>query len=556
MKEINTEEELANYKEFLKSNPYETNEILYKGEVTIILQNKVYSKSSIESSILIEDYFHPNVYLRRGGWNRVYDKISVKGSNKLFDPRESSTWIIAKPLCSNPHVSYLETSDYVQYSNNTQSIITKYDQDRGNPTCMVTISPESLEDLGFEKGKVNKDFWFHKNEIKYLDTMLPYRKFDNTYRKVDIKSLHTSLVSQGYSKEDAQDKVNKLFKDNLKFGVDSLTYSIFEGIKFTFGIEIETCIGRVPDNDISNLNVKAVHDGSLRDKSGNTPGGEYVTGVLKGDSGLVQLHELCRVLSNCCKINQQCGVHVHVGSLDWGKEDVVYCYILGEQLEEELFSILPSSRRENTYCRFLTPITKPYLESLISAKSKGQYDIIINELYNEIYKEVTYIKGNPKSNPERIKENDEVEGVVDSTILSRNIHKNVNHPLGSKCGYDKNAQRYTWLNFVTLLYLTKGETGTHTLEMRNHSATMNFKKIKNWIKICLAFCKFVEIGKGRINRGNVSLEELIMTVYPKTGEPLMKYINERKEVFKLKGESIDYIDEIPEQKSIKEVVCV
>lgn len=556
IKIIETDEELQDYRLFLKKNPFKSNEIIYQGTLSVTIGKNVYDKrNSLEKQILIEDYFHPGLYLNRGGYYRIYDRIDVKNTTGSFNEIDAETWIVLKASCSNPKLNYLETSDLSMYNKLYKSIIIKIDLVKERSPLRVFMSDEQLLDLGFEKGKINKNHWFHKKEIKYIDSMLPYKKFDHTYRKVDIKQLHQDLLEDGYPQDEIQEKTSEAFKKNLKFGVESLTYSVFEGIQYTFGIEIETCIGRIPDEDAENLNVKAVHDGSLRDKNGATPGGEYVTGVLKGDSGLVQLHELCRVVQTYCKVNTQCGVHVHVGSLEWGKEDVIYSYILGELLEEELFSLLPVSRRDNSYCRCLTPITLKYLKELSTSKSKGQYDIIINELYNEVYKEVTYIKGNPKSFVPKPEAN-EVEGVVDSMILSRNIHKNINHPLGSKCGYDKNAQRYTWLNFVTLLYLTKGETGTHTLEMRNHSATMNFKKIKNWIKICLAFCKFVEIGKTRINTGAVTLEEVIMTVYPRTGEDLMKYINERKEVFKSKTESIDYIDEIPEKQSIKEVVCV
>lgn len=555
LKEIKTNGELEEFIQFLKDNPFSPNEVKYNGQHCIFLNNKLRSKSDYSTRDLVQDYFHPEHTIMRGGPLRVYNKITLAHATGNFYVNDSDSWVRVQINCSDPKVESFYTNDQESYDKSVQRIYTKENEHRGGNTLKVIITPEELEALGFVKGKFNKQFWFHKKEIRETDMMLPYKKFDHTVRKTDIKLYHSNLVEDGYPKEEIQEKINIAMKENIKFGVDSLTYSIFEGIRYTFGIEIETCLGRLNGEDIDNLNVKAVHDGSLRDAAGNTPGGEYVTGILTGDSGLVQLHELCRVLSNSCKINQQCGVHVHVGGLDWNREDVVYSYLLGELLEQEIFAMLPTSRRDNSYCRNITPITLKYLKELSEAKSRGQYNIIIDELYNEIYKEVTYIKGNNKMRIEPVPK--DIEGINAVSTLSRNIHKNVNHPLGSKCGYDKNAQRYTWLNFVTLLYLTKGEAGSWTLEFRPHSATMNFKKIRNWIKICFAFCKFVEIGKTRINSGNLSLEEVIMTVYPKTGENLMKYISERKEVFKSKSESVDYIDELSEAKSIKGVVaCV
>lgn len=285
--------------------------------------------------------------------------------------------------------------------------------------------------------------------------------------------------------------------------------------------------------------------------------GEYVTGVLKGDSGLTQLYELCRVLSTRCKINRLCGTHVHVGSLGWNKEDIVYAYILAEMLEKEIFAMMAESRRNNSYCRTLTKIIGNRVESLAGMRSQGEYNTIIDELYSDIYKEVTFIKGKNLPGVDRLGTTTSSRN-EDSIVNSRTLNKANNHPLGTKCGYDKNAQRYCWLNFVTLLYDTKGNPNARTLEFRNHGATMSFTKIKNWIKICFAFCKFVEAHKTLINRGNVTLKDVVTLVYPKTGLELYAYIQERTQIFTTKDESIDYVEAtIPTKKTVKEVIeCV
>jgi hypothetical protein len=554
MKEIKDENEFDALIKELDETPFGNNKFKYKGKILLYMNGQIYNEGDFRSDSILEDYFHPNHFIMRDNWFRIFTVLKTRPGSGSFHDRDDDTW--ARIEVTYPQGTHCpETCDKEKFDTLGKDIYFRANR-ADSRTTKVFLDEDELTSVGFIRGTVNTNLWFYKTEIKSLDRRLPYRKFDNTYSKRDLKKLESEMTGHPlYTPDTIKAELNKAMKDNILFGVDSLTYSVFEGINYTFGVEIETCLGRLPDDAIPKLNLKAVHDGSLRDADGNTPGGEYVTGVLKGDAGLHQLYESCRVIQNNCEINKQCGVHIHCGSLNWSKEDIVYAYILGEVIQEELFSILPISRRNNSYCRKLTPIiTTTELETLSNAASKGQYNIIIDQIYDVIYKEVTYIKG--KDKPFRSNNQELADGIVDSFVTNQKINKKNNHPLGTKCGYDKGAQRYTWLNFVTLLYLTKGKAGTLTLEFRNHGATMNFNKIKNWIKICFAFCKFVETNKSKINTGVVSLEDIISNAYPKSGEGLMKYITERKEVFKTKDESIDYLEDTkPEQKSIKEVVC-
>jgi len=390
----------------------------------------------------------------------------------------------------------------------------------------------------------NTDTYYLKRELKTMDKPKPYRKFDNTYYKQDVKKLLLPNIDK--NTKDINELSKNVLNRNLVMGVDSLTHLILENKRYTFGVELETCLGRLEESDVKDLNVKAVHDGSLRDEAGNVPGGEYVTGILYGDSGFKQLHEICKVLSNKCFINHQCGVHVHIGGMKWNKEDVVYSYLLAQHLEEDLFTMLPKSRRNNSYCRKLNPLLLDKFNYLSEAPSNSDYLLKIEELYNAIHQEVA--------------------GTRDTEGPNAKINKNSNHPKGSKCGYDKTAQRYCWLNYVTLLFDTKGIPNSHTLEFRPHGATLNFAKIRNWIKICIAFVYFVENFKNIIKAGKyvhtngteykLNLELMIVKSYPKTAEKLIEYVRERKEIFKVKDESLDYKEDVlPISRSIKEVVC-
>lgn len=85
---------------------------------------------------------------------------------------------------------------------------------------------------------------------------------------------------------------------------------------------------------------------------------------------------------------------------------------------------------------------------------------------------------------------------------------------------------------------------------------MNFNKIKNWIKIFFAICRFVENNKTQIKVGKVTLEQVIMEAYPLTGQNLVQYIEERKQLFKSHDESVDYVEISPKKRTMKEIVAV
>lgn len=349
-----------------------------------------------------------------------------------------------------------------------------------------------------------------------------------------------------------QEDKKLLLERDIEFGVRSLTNKIFEGIQYTYGVELETSSGRINAEEAIGLNLKCEFDGSLRDfpeqKKEEVLGGEYITGVLTGDAGMYQLQKICNILSKKCTINHRCGVHVHVGNINLNKETIVYLYLLGLILEGEIYSILPKSRSKNAYCRTLSPI---HITSygLGNSKNPLDYEATINTAYKEIFSIVSQGKEPSKS---------------------WNKHKQ--HPMGAKCGYDKNTQRYCWLNFVTLMFNTKGGgKKSMTLEFRNHSATLNYTKIKNWVKICIAFVNFAENHQSSMRSGSwtdkygvrhpINLETILLAAYPKTGKTVIEYIESRKQLFTNDTGSIEQEDYDTDKNgirelSLKEAVCV
>lgn len=491
-------------------------------------------------SNIVTDYFDDTKYYDINKYNNlytIYSDIECLGV----------TNICSEPTNKDGTYRYMIIHHYTMDHNKINGLLTM-------SIClyrigMVTIyvkSKEKIDEivnrLQLTLGANNPNVYYAKRELNFMDRPQPYRKFNNIYYKQSFDSVYgKKLTIEDLKDKNIQKTVQNINKKNIQMGVSTLTYKEFENIKYTYGIELETIIGRFEDSEVEHLNVKAVHDGSLRDEDGNSPlGGEYVTGVLVGDAGLAQLYELCRVLNTKCKVDKRCGNHVHIGNLNWNTEDVVYSYVLAELLENEIFSTLPKSRRNNSYCRPIDKLLINDFKELVSIKSKAEYDIKLDEMYEKIYQVAV--------------------GRNYSKNLHKKFNKNTNHPQGPKCGYDKSSQRYCWLNYVTLLFNTKEVNNSHTLEFRPMSGTLNYIKIKNWLKLCMAFCYFVENNKSDIKNAfnkPVDLNMIIKAAYPKTGSRLMHYISERKQLFKTADESVDYptVKEMS-KKSIKEVLCV
>lgn len=374
-----------------------------------------------------------------------------------------------------------------------------------------------------------------------------YKKFNNIQGKLSvIHLLGRSPVKEDYADPSFQQIKKTVLRHNLRYGLDSISHNELEGYRPTLGFELETVSGRIPDELIPELNIKAVHDGSLRDEDGEDPmGGEYVTGILYGDSGFKHLYDICKVLNDNTRIDGRAGVHVHIGNLNWNNEDILYAYILAQKVESEMFKMLPKSRSKNEYCRKINVLfgESSIKELLEARKYKLSYEATVDMLYEQLFVDVS-----------------------GGLTPGKSSNRKTNHPRGSKCGYDKKSQRYCWINFVTLIFNTKGPKDSHTLEIRSHSATLNYRKIKNWTKIWVAFCEFVNSHKEAILTGYfanregkvvpVNLETISEWAYPKSGKKLVEYIQARKALFITRDESVDFATTTEPARTIKDILTI
>jgi hypothetical protein len=297
-----------------------------------------------------------------------------------------------------------------------------------------------------------------------------------------------------------------LTKD-FEMGVVSPTFIKTEGKKYLFGLEMETISGILPQRVDSFLNYMSIRDGSLKDEDGNEYGFEYVTGVLTGDTGLLQTKKLCNELTKRCIVDKRCGLHQHTGGIEFNSELIVFLYKLSLMLEDQIFNMVPLSRRNNEYCKRLKPFRFDFNKE--DFNNPGEYKAKIESVYNQIY------------------------GFVSSTseLPSSKANKKTQHPLGAKCGYNHNTARYCWMNFVPTIFDTRGN-GKNTIENRIIQGSTNFNKIKNWVLINMGILWFAENYKREIALNQeISLKYIMELAYPKTYMEINEYIDLRTNKF-------------------------
>jgi len=240
-----------------------------------------------------------------------------------------------------------------------------------------------------------------------------------------------------------------------RYGNWSPTYTMSNGMRHTFGVEIETSRGSL--YDYAHLNLKAVYDGS-------TSGPEYVTGVLHGDYGYAHLKRICNDISDDHEINHRCGIHVHIGG-QFNRMFTIMLLRLGYKIQDEIFRMMPPSRLDNTFCKFIPTWAGENINFQNWRQLIGKY----------IY--------------------------AGESELDKHRNK--------KCRHDHYAStRYRWININNF----STASGKPTVEFRCHGASMNYEKIRNWVLICKCIVSYAENNQKKIwyNIHNVTLKDVIL----------------------------------------------
>lgn len=186
-----------------------------------------------------------------------------------------------------------------------------------------------------------------------------------------------------------------------------------------------------------------VEDGSLPDE-----GFEINMNPSCGDTYGQHVDSLMRALSSNAKVNQSCGMHVHVDARDLNWHDLFKLTLLYSKVEPALFSLQPSSRQDNNYCLW---VAKKYHHTPKDFKHG-----LLNHLYSNGVS--TFPKTKKEPAPCFAVRNG--KHILD--IRTEKYH----------------SARYYAMNVHTWFY--RG-----TIEFRHAASTGSATKAKNWGLICM-----------------------------------------------------------------------
>lgn len=172
-----------------------------------------------------------------------------------------------------------------------------------------------------------------------------------------------------------------------QFGVEMECYNVTKAtLKAKLTAAGINC-GEASRSARGNTYWKITNDGSIR----GTNGFELVSPILQGQAGLYELMKVCKVLNQCAaKVNQSCGMHIHINARNFTLEQWKRIYINYARLESLIDGWMAHSRRRNTnsYCKGFTRIRN--FESMVHTATS--LEAIASIMNND-----RYWKVNPKS---------------------------------------------------------------------------------------------------------------------------------------------------------------
>lgn len=407
------------------------------------------------------------------------------------------------------------------------SIKTVIDDEKCTFDCM---NYNIVKDLGFVE-HINEAIWVDPNYQKTNIDLQNLLEVIPSYSAVErIMAIYSSSINitekkvykfsqNSYNAEDSGTftiRQNEYDKFKTVLGKDVRKAASLIG-DVTFGTEIETKKGNLPNYYLSQLGVVICKDGSI----GYTP--EFVTVPYSGAKGLQSLKNLFMELNKRCSTDYTCSLHYHIGTIRKDREFIVALFRLYSDIQNDLHRMLPYYKtnpegvKEKNYCKLLNPsMVERYINSDCTYQEK------VSNSYKSIFNWI-------------------LEGRSPDKYCNR---KNKKHPNGAqKWGHHA---RYSSINFMNLFMSNR-----NTVEFRGHHAVLHPDKAINWFFICVAIVRYAENNSSKIlsSTSKVKLTDVLnyygntfKTEYAKSvSSYLIGYYNERVEYFNLLKRRGDHI---------------
>lgn len=267
----------------------------------------------------------------------------------------------------------------------------------------------------------------------------------------------------------------------------------------TFGFEIETSNGYIPENKCFKHGLIPLRDGSLR-HDGVEPF-EFTTIPLEGKKGLYTMVDIADLIQKYTTIGKMCSLHLHIGGYSPSKAFVVAMHRVMIRIQDELYSLFPSNYQFTSENGFKQKDYCAPIKNIRLLKSNT-----VDENFESLYN--FYSGGNGRFEGFGVK----------------------NHPLDRENRQKWNINfRYFLQNCIPFIW---GGSGTY--EWRLHSPTQNPSKMLNWLFICNGIMAYVEKHKDEIaNFGDLracNLDYILKDVYSSELSTILSgYIQWRKD---------------------------
>lgn len=246
---------------------------------------------------------------------------------------------------------------------------------------------------------------------------------------------------------------------------------------YTFGLEYETCNGTIPKDMLTVLGLIPLKDGSLRLGNGQEPF-EYVTPPLSGIKGIQAILDQCTIMQDCCKYDNDCSLHMHIGGLRNDRRVLVALYKLVYSIQQELYDLVPYGKRDPEYF---------FGANLKSGDKRKNYARLLPDL--------------PSG---------DVSGMLQHMfqLFSNGYPIEKNYKRGSDHQQKNKWNRYNRYSIVNFEHLLLGQS--NTVEFRIFNMSTNGQNVVNLLLICLAIVRYAEAYSNQIINGQkVTLAEVV-----------------------------------------------
>jgi len=317
-------------------------------------------------------------------------------------------------------------------------------------TKLICMCKEIAEELKYIEGE-NK-FYYNPSAFTYHQ-IFPRKLIDMGYKgslQYNFKN-YLEICKKNHS-------LFKFEKDEDSDEYYKLAPSLFD--KYTFGIELETTKGMIPESVYKNLGVMPVRDGSIS-------GLEYVTIPLKGIKGVYTFKKIIENLIKYTDSNYTCSMHVHVGNIPRTMEFVTAMFKFGYYFQNNIFDLFPGYKMKNDGIKrqcYTAPLDD-FLMSSLNFKSDT------NEKLEEDFTKIIY----------------ELSGNHESFKYFRDLNSITEHPSDPQESAKWHMkERYKWLNIIPLVFTNK-----KTIEYRIFTVPDTIDKAFTFLILSLAITDFV-----------------------------------------------------------------